>query len=163
MISEEKNAACDILNAACDILEHLKKQGSANTFQLAQELGMDRIKLLNILKEFRENGAVEFKEGTVKFLKFPEEKKNEKLPEEARKTAPLEDPQAENKNLRGESWRSELEKTIKESEQKASENSNVPPKIAKETKPQKTKAPKFNLTWLKNNLSAALRNRINRY
>ena len=53
MISEEKNAACDILNAACDILEHLKKQGSANTFQLAQELGMDRIKLLNILKEFR--------------------------------------------------------------------------------------------------------------
>lgn len=164
MISEEKNAAYGIL-------EHLKKQGSANTFRLARELGMNRSKLLNILREFREKGAVEFKEGTVKFLKFPEEKKVEKnkvkeisseikeeLPEEARKTAPLEDLQAENKNLGGESWRSELEKTIKESKQKASENSNVPPEIAKETKPQKTKAPKFNLTRLKNNLTKLNKN-----
>ena len=78
----------------------------------------------------------------------------DELPEEARKP----DPPAENKNLRGESWRSELEKTIKESEQKASENSIVPPEIAKETKPQKTKAPKFNLTRLKNNLTKLNKN-----
>jgi hypothetical protein len=138
-------------NATCGILEHLKKQGSVNTFRLAQELGMDRNKLLNILNEFREKGAVEFKEGKVKFLKFPEAKKNEKLRDAARKTDSIEGPQAENKNVRGESWRSELEKTIKESGQKASETSNVPPEIVKETKPQKAKVPKFNLTWLKNN------------
>jgi predicted transcriptional regulator len=194
-----------ITEDAYNILEHLKKHGPVDTFRLARKLGMDRNKLLNIIKELKEKELVEFKEGTVKFLKFPEEIKVEKnkvkevsseikeeLPEETRKPAPLEDPQAENKNLGGESWRSELEKTIKELEQKVKEvSSEIKEKLSEETrKPapledpqaenkkfrerlfrkeitkkkkkereeQKTKAPKFNLTRLKDNLTKLNKN-----
>jgi len=57
------------------ILEYLKKQGQTNTFRLARELGIDRHKLLNIIRELEEKQAIEFKSGIVKFLRFPKEEK----------------------------------------------------------------------------------------
>lgn len=64
-----------IEDAYSKILECLKKEGQANTFRLTSKLGIDRHKILNIIKKLEEKQAVEFKSGTVKFLKFPEKDK----------------------------------------------------------------------------------------
>lgn len=53
-----------------DILSYLKKEKEANTFKLARELRMDRCKLLNVIAELEEKGAVAVNHGTVKFLRF---------------------------------------------------------------------------------------------
>ncbi|MEK6868754.1 MAG: hypothetical protein AABX74_00865 [Nanoarchaeota archaeon] len=51
-------------------LGYIKKHDHINTFRLARELGIDRNKILNIIKKLEEKQAVEVKSGTVKFLKF---------------------------------------------------------------------------------------------
>ena len=53
-----------------DILSYLKNQKEANTFKLARELHMERCKLLNVIAELEEKGAVAVNHGTVKFLHF---------------------------------------------------------------------------------------------
>ncbi len=62
-------------DAQSKVLECLKKEGQANTFRLTSKLGIDRHKILNIIKKLEEKGAVEFKTGKVRFLKFPKEEK----------------------------------------------------------------------------------------
>lgn|SRR3989338_4052824 len=57
------------------ILKHLKNQGQTNTFRLARELGVDRYKILKIIGKLEKKQLIEFKSGTVKFLKFPEKDK----------------------------------------------------------------------------------------
>jgi len=57
------------------ILKHLKKQGQTNTFRLARDLGIDRHKILKIIEKLEKKYLIEFKSGTVKFLKFPEKDK----------------------------------------------------------------------------------------
>ncbi len=68
-----------IEDAGNKVLEHLKKEGERNTFRLARELRIDRHKILNIIKKLEEKGAVEFKTGKVRFLKFPKEEKKAKI------------------------------------------------------------------------------------
>lgn len=57
------------------ILEYLKKQGQTNTFRLTRELGINRHRLLKVIRELEEKEAVGFKSGKVRFLRFPVEKK----------------------------------------------------------------------------------------
>ena len=61
------------------VLRYLEKEGKTNTFRLASRLGIARYEILDIIKELEEKGAVEFKLGTVKFLKFPEKEKKIKV------------------------------------------------------------------------------------
>ena len=65
------------------VLEYLKNHDHINTFRLARELNIDRHKILNIIKKLEEKQAVEFKSGTVKFLKFL---KREEKPIKVKKT-----------------------------------------------------------------------------
>ncbi len=60
-------------------LEYIKKHNHINTFRLASELKIDRHKILNIIKKLEEKGAVEFKTGKVRFLKFPSKEKKAKI------------------------------------------------------------------------------------
>lgn len=57
------------------VLEYLKKHKEVNTFRLARELGIDRHKILNIIKNLEEKGSVHIKSGKVVFLKFPSKEK----------------------------------------------------------------------------------------
>lgn len=71
-----------IVDARRRIVEYLEKQGPTNTFRLSRELGIDRHKLLNIVKELEEKRAIGVRHGNVKFLKSPaEEKKVAKVKE----------------------------------------------------------------------------------
>lgn len=131
------------------ILEYLKKQGQANTFRLARELGIDRHKILDIIRRLEEKEAIEFKSGMIRFLKFPaKERKIAKRQIEIKKVLPkqkkkverkkakakptiLESIKAENKKLRERLWglettvkrysniKKKLQETIKELEKKA--------------------------------------------
>ena len=56
------------------VLEYLKK-GPTNTYKLASELGIDRHKILSILKELGKKQLIEFKSGIVRFLKSPVKEK----------------------------------------------------------------------------------------
>mgnify|MGYP001593304984 CR=1 FL=1 len=70
-------------------LGYIKKHDHINTFRLARELGIDRHKILNIIKKLEEKQAVEVKSGTVKFLKFvAKEKKLIEKPFKLKKTFP---------------------------------------------------------------------------
>lgn len=136
------------------VLEYLKKKGQTNTFRLARDLGIDRHKILDIIKRFEDKKLVELKFGTVKFLKFPEKGKKlvkkiievkkalsaskkrikhkairalQKKAMSKRKSSILEDLQAENKEFKERFLA--LEKTIKELQLKAS----APPKIIRRT------------------------------
>lgn len=72
------------------ILEYLKKLGPANTFKLARELAIDRNEVLTTLQDLQLRKAIEFRSGTATFLKFPEEKKQEKeMKESVKKTLPV--------------------------------------------------------------------------
>lgn len=66
-------------NVYSKVLEYLKKEGQVNTFRLAREVGIERHKILNIIKKLEEKGALEFKTGKVKFLKFPSKEKKAKI------------------------------------------------------------------------------------
>ena len=54
------------------VLGYLKKKGQTNTFRLATDLGVDRHKLLDIIKKLEGKKLIEFRHGIVKFLKYPE-------------------------------------------------------------------------------------------
>lgn len=143
------------------VLEYLKKKGQTNTFRLARDLGIDRHKILDIIKKLESKKLVELKFGTVKFLKFPEKEKIKhkvKRVMAKRKPSILHGLQVENKELRERLM--EVEKTIKVLQQKAS----APPKIIRRTivkniikkipvekieaKPKKFELPKFNFAEL---------------
>lgn len=62
-------------NLTKDTLEYLKGEGPTNTFKLSSEMGLERSKLLNLLKKLEEKQAVRFEHGNVIFLKFPSEEK----------------------------------------------------------------------------------------
>lgn len=162
------------------ILKHLKNQGQTNTFRLARELDIDRHKILKIIEKLEKKQLIEFKSGTVKFLKFPERERKAKKPIRIkkayskpasvkhkikrvmakRKLSILKNLQAENKAFKERFLA--LEKTIKELQLKASS----PPKIIRRTvvkniikkvpvekieaEPKKFKILKFNLSWIKN-------------
>lgn len=70
------------------VLEYLKKEGPTNTFRLSRGTGIKRDKLLSIIKTLEEKGAVEFKSGRVRFLKFIE--KEEKKIKERKKGSKIE-------------------------------------------------------------------------
>ncbi|MBU4503037.1 MAG: hypothetical protein KKA79_10665, partial [Nanoarchaeota archaeon] len=74
-----------------DILSYLKKQKEANTFKLARELRMDRYKLLEVITELKERGAVAVNHGTVKFLHFTKigKKMLKRAGPKKRKSSPL--------------------------------------------------------------------------
>lgn len=116
----------DIIN---EILGYLKKEVHTNTFRLARRLGIERSKLLNIVKKLEEKGAVEVTHGVVKFIKFVSEEKPKKLVEKItpkpkktkakRKSAKPQAwqfLQAENKQLKEKLL--EVEKTMKKLEKK---------------------------------------------
>ena len=63
------------------VLEHLQKKGQRNTFRLARELGIDRHKLLNVIRLLHEKEAIELRHGNAIFLKFPSEEKKAKIVE----------------------------------------------------------------------------------
>lgn len=179
-----------IVDARRRIVEYLKKQGPTNTFRLSRELGIDRHKLLNIVKELEEKRVIGVRHGNVKFL--AEEKKVAKVKEtlpkpKAKKTIQkkardrgginllLKNLEDKNKELREKVLGLEasikrqlniknkfryqverieqLEKTIKELQQKA----NIPAKIIRKTiikkipikvkkkQPKKFKLPKLPL------------------
>ena len=72
-----------IEDAKSRVLEYLKNEGQANTFRLTSKLGIERHEILNIIKKLEEKQAVEFKSGTVKFLKFPSEERKAKTVKQA--------------------------------------------------------------------------------
>lgn len=57
------------------VLKYLRGEGPENTFRLATRLGLERGKIVRILRKLNEEEAVEFKTGVAKFLKFPSEEK----------------------------------------------------------------------------------------
>lgn len=61
-----------------EVLGYLKEKGSTNTFRLASVMGMDRAKLLSLLKKLEEKGAIRFEHGNAVFIKFVSEEKTEK-------------------------------------------------------------------------------------
>ena len=152
------------------VLGYLKKKGQTNTFRLATDLGVDRHKLLDIIKKLEGKKLIEFRHGIVKFLKFPEKikkasKKFKKLVEAKKAISkPKKELRCKEKKAMAEKrlnvlgiLRTEnkefkerflaLEKTIKELQEKAS----APPKIIRRTiVKNKFKLPKFNLNWIKN-------------
>lgn len=68
-----------IEDAGNKVLEYLKKKGQTNTFRLARELGIDRHKLLNVIKELHEKQAIELRYGNISFLKFPSKEKKARI------------------------------------------------------------------------------------
>lgn len=56
------------------VVEYLEKQGPANTFKLASDLGIDRDKILNVIEKLSEEQAIEFRFGIVQLLKLPEKR-----------------------------------------------------------------------------------------
>jgi len=129
-------AAEDIVNK---VLEYLKEEKQINTFRLATELGIERHKLLNILKKLEEKEAVEIKSGTVKFLKFPGQEK--KAVEKAIKKAPSEPKEkAKAKKATAKRKPGVLETTQEENKrlkEKLLELQKAPPKIIRRTKVKK--------------------------
>ncbi len=119
-----------------EVLEYLKKAGPTNTFRLASVMGIDRAKLLNLLKKLEEIQAIQFEHGNAVFLKFVSEEKPKSKPAEIEKPSPhpeqkiktksvksakqkaLQLLQTENTHLKGKL--SELKETVKELEKKAS-------------------------------------------
>ena len=133
------------------IFEFLKKQGQTNTFRLARELGIDRYRILNIVKKLEEKGAVEFRSGIVKFLKFPvKEKKVVKklkvkkaLPKVIRKTI-IKKVYVKPKKLKEQAERIEkLEETIKELQKKVSAQPKIKTIIKKVPVPSAPAPPSF--------------------
>lgn len=57
------------------VLKYLREAGPTNTFRLARQLGVERGKVVCILRKLEEKEAVELKTGIAKFLKFPSEEK----------------------------------------------------------------------------------------
>lgn len=47
------------------VLEYLQKHGPANTFRLSRHLKIERIELINIIRELEIQGLAEFKRGVV--------------------------------------------------------------------------------------------------
>lgn len=62
-------------NIIKDVLTYLKKAGPTNTFRLATETGLERAKLLNLLKKLEEKQAVKFECGNAIFIKYISEEK----------------------------------------------------------------------------------------
>lgn len=115
-----------------EILVYLKKAGPTNTFRLSSIMGLERDKLLHILKRLEEKEAIRFECGNAAFLKFvsgekprPKAVKIEKSPprpstkvkRKPAKPRVLQLLQTENKQLQEKL--SELKETVKELEQKA--------------------------------------------
>lgn len=113
-----------------EILEYLKKAGPTNTFRLASVMGVDRAKLLNLLKKLEERGVIGFERGNAIFIKFisgekPKsvEIKEVSLPSKSKvkrkpaKSKALQSLQTENTQLQKKLL--ELKATVKELEKKA--------------------------------------------
>lgn len=151
------------------VLEYIKKQGQTNTFRLARELGIDRYRILNIIKKLEEKGAVEFRSGIVKFpvkeKKVVKKLKVKKAPLKVIRKTIIKKVYVKSKKLKEQAEHiEELEETIKELQKKVSAQpkiktiiKKVPVELKKEPikegkeeiKPKKFKLPKFDIS-LKN-------------
>lgn len=117
-----------------EILKYLEKAGPTNTFRLSSVIGIDRAKLLSLLKTLEEKQAIRFEYGNAAFIKFvseeqlkpteiekpsshPEQKIKTKSVKSAKQKA-LQLLRTENTRLKGKL--SELKETVKELEKKAS-------------------------------------------
>lgn len=114
-----------------EILEYLEKAGPTNTFRLSSVMGIDRTKLLSLLKKLEEKQAIRFEQGNAIFIKFvsgetpkptevkePSFQPRRKAPRKSTKPKALPFLQTENTHLKGKL--SELKETVKELEKKAS-------------------------------------------
>lgn len=79
-------AAEDRANA---VIGYLKKQGPANTFRMARDLGIKRNELLILINGLEQKGALEFKSGIARFLKLLPEEKKAKPEQKREKSSPL--------------------------------------------------------------------------
>jgi len=107
------------------VLEYLKKRGQTNTFRLARELGIDRYRILNIVKKLEEKGAVEFRSGIVKFpvkeKKVVKKLKVKKAPLKVIRKTIIKKVYVKSKKLKEQAEHiEELEETIKELQKKVS-------------------------------------------
>ena len=104
-----------IEDAYDNVLDYVKKHDQINTFRLARELGIERHKILNILKKLEEKQAIELKTGKVRFIKFPSKEKKAEIKVKKASSAPkikiLGNLQGQNKELKEKL--SELEAGIK--------------------------------------------------
>lgn len=69
------------------VLRYLRNNGPANTFRLARLLGVDRHKLLDVLRDLEQQGCVELKHGIVIFIKIQEKRRLEQAPMQEKKAA----------------------------------------------------------------------------
>ncbi len=110
------------------ILTYLEKNGPTNTFRLSSVMGIDRAKLLSLLKKLEEKQAIRFEHGNAVFIKSiskekpAEVQKTSLLPEKAVRRKPakskaLQSLQTENTQLQLKL--SKLKETVKELEKKA--------------------------------------------
>lgn len=128
------------------VLEYLKKHGETNTFRLARELGINRHRILEVVRELEEKGAVGFKSGKARFLGSPVEKKKVeekaikvKLPLKPKKRKKIKRAIAEREskileNLQNENKK--LKERISKLEASLKKQSGIKNKIKKQAKQQ---------------------------
>lgn len=69
------------------VLRYLRNSGPENTFRLTRTLGIDRHKLLDVLRDLEQQGCVELKQGVVIFIKIQEKRRLEQAPVQEKKAA----------------------------------------------------------------------------
>ncbi len=113
-----------------EILVYLKKAGPTNTFRLSSVMGLERDKLLHILKRLEEKQAIKFECGKAIFIKFIS--REEPQPAEITKTSPKSEKRVKRKPAKSKALQllqtentqlqkklSGLKETVKELEKKA--------------------------------------------